>query len=135
MQIPITRGSGENGRVNWIQDQYSLQKHLWNVIDGVSRCQANYYRPFIKLLSIRFLPHQRTSRISLPAMQPPRILFFCLWSLALLAPWNVLADTVLFEDSEFSSGALGMGPFQTFMSSPSKPYAYDIVFSVHKSDN
>jgi len=46
---------------------------------------------------------------------------------------NVLADSVLFESNEYSSGALGLGPFQTFMSSPSTPAIWNFVVPYNES--
>ncbi|KAF9077665.1 ASST-domain-containing protein [Rhodocollybia butyracea] len=46
---------------------------------------------------------------------------------------NVLADLVMFESNDYSSGALGLGPFQTFMSSSSTPAIGNFVVPYNDS--
>ncbi|KAE9394874.1 hypothetical protein BT96DRAFT_168777 [Gymnopus androsaceus JB14] len=66
-------------------------------------------------------------------MHLQRIPFSCLWLLALLTPWNVLADEVMYESNDYSTGALGLGPFQTFFSSSSTPAMWNFVVPYNES--
>ncbi|KIK57482.1 hypothetical protein GYMLUDRAFT_98597 [Collybiopsis luxurians FD-317 M1] len=47
--------------------------------------------------------------------------------------WHALADTTLFQSTDYSSGALGNGPFQTFKSSSSTPVMWNFIVPYNDS--
>ncbi|KAF5389188.1 hypothetical protein D9757_003417 [Collybiopsis confluens] len=56
------------------------------------------------------------------------------FTLSLLTfPWRTLADTSFSQSSDYSSGALGGGPIQTFKSSSSTPAAWNFVVPYNDS--
>ncbi|KAJ3982855.1 ASST-domain-containing protein [Lentinula detonsa] len=64
-------------------------------------------------------------------MQPLRnfLSFLCLGALS----WKAVAGTTYFQSSDYSGGALGLGPYQTYKSSSSTPSAWNFVVPYNDS--